>query len=273
MNPFAQNLLWVFRVAECGGAELTVALAKRLGAGLIVKYHDGDPTDDAKWGFQEQFRACLKVCQQQGVPLIAWGYCYGDKYGRLLKEAAAAAQALKEGAAGYVIDAEIEWEVPQGGDWAKRFLEAVHAEVPDAGQRLAYAPFWNMRWHPRYPAREFSQGCCAVMPQVYYTLAQKPPAQVVSMWQITLEDFTPFGLPIYPIGQFSGATLEQVLAFLGAIGDRPRSWWLLDKASAEMLDAAFPDPWRQERERLLGQVADLKRRLAQIRDLAEVPPS
>lgn len=48
------------------------------------------------------------------------------------------------------------------------------------------------------------------------------------MWQVTLEDFLSLGLPICPIGELPGATPEHVRAFLAVIGDRPRSWWLLD---------------------------------------------
>lgn len=270
MNPFAQNLLWVFRVGDCGGAAAAVATAKRLGAGLIVKFHDGNPADDHKYGFQEQFRACLKLGQQHGVPVLAWGYCYGDKYDSLLKEADAAVMALREGAAGYVIDAETEWEVSQGNDWAKRFLDRVRVQIADAVQRLAYAPFWNMRWHSRYPAAAFSEGCAAVMPQVYYGLAKKRPDQVAAMWEITRTDFEPYGLPIYPIGEFPGATVAHVQAFLDAIGDRPHSWWLLDSAPSELLEAAFPEPaivpFREYR-RVVAELEAAREKLARIREI------
>lgn len=269
MNPFAQDLLWVFRVADCGGPRAAVLAAKLFEAGLIVKYHDGDPADDAKYGFQEQFRAVLREAQAWGVPVLAWGYCYGNKYGNLLKEADAAAQSLKEGALGYVIDAEIEWEVPQGGDWAKRFVERVLSQVP--GAQIAFAPFWNMRYHPRYPAKAFAEaGCVAVMPQVYYALAKKRPDQVAAMWQVTLEDFSPIGLPVYPIGEFPGATPEHVRAFLAAIGDRPRSWWLLDKASPVMLEEAYPEretvPF-DKFQQVVDQLELLEEKLARIREI------
>ncbi|MEW6047859.1 MAG: hypothetical protein AB1609_15505 [Bacillota bacterium] len=269
MNPFARNLLWVFRVGDCGGAAAAVATAKRLGAGLIVKYHDGDPADDAKFGFQEQFRAVLQAAQGQGVLVLAWGYCYGNKYGNLLKEADAAAQSLKEGASGYVIDAESEWEVPGSDDWARRFVERVLSQVP--GAQLAFAPFWNMRYHPRYPAKAFAQaGCVAVMPQMYYALAKKRPDQVAAMWQVALEDFSPIGLPIYPIGELPDAMPEHVRAFLAAIGDRPRSWWLLDKASPELLETAFPEPPMvpfAEYKRVVDELEIAREKLARIREI------
>lgn len=266
-NPFAQNYLWVLRVQNCGGADIAVMIAKLLGAGLLVKWHDGDPADDIRYGFQEQFRAILKEAQRAGVPILAWGYCYGNKYGKLLKEADAAANSLLEGAAGYVIDAESEWEAlgsdgkPVGSEWAKRFLDRIFSRVP--GAKLAYSSFWNTRWHPRYPAREFSAGCIAAMPQVYYALAQRPPERVAEMWAITRQDYEPLGLPIYPVGEFPGATVEHVTAFLNAIGSRPHSWWLLDRATPALITAAFPN-----HEQLRAEVDMLRNRLEQIRTLA-----
>lgn len=245
MNAFARKFLWVLDVVDCGGAETVVAWAKRTGYALAVKWHDGDPADDAKWGFQKGFRDVLALAGPAGVPVLAWGYCYGDKYGNLLKEAQAVQDAFQAGAAGYIIDAETEWEVPQGREWAKRFIDTVKSKRPEIP--LAYCPFWNMRWHSRYPAKEFSAGCEAVLPQVYFALGQKVErSSREEMVRIAREDFEPYGRPVFPVGEFCGMqndgkktwTAQEVdgtLDFLRMVGaDNPHSLWLLDGQAPEM---------------------------------------
>lgn len=227
MNCFAKNYLWVLDANDCGGVDKVVSIAKATGYGLCAKWHDGDPSDD-KWGWRENFAKITARCGD--VPVIGWGYCYGDTYGNLAKEADCIAKFLLDHPqAGYVIDAESEWEVPAGRGWAQRLGEPILAQVSDARERLAYAPFWNMEYHPRYPAAELSQFCSAVLPQDYFALGKKDTyAKQRDMVETSLREFAPYGLPVYPIGEFGPRGLGDVAAFLSLIGGRPHSWWLVD---------------------------------------------
>jgi hypothetical protein len=241
MNVFARKFLWVLDVVDCGGAATVVEWAKRTGYALAVKWNDGDPADDAKYGFQKGFKEVVALALPLGIPVLAWGYCYGDKYGNLEKEIAAVFAAYDAGAEGYIIDAESEWEVPEGKNWAKNFVDSVKRTRPEIP--LAYCPFWNLRKHPNYPAKEFSKACHAVLPQVYYMLGQKTfPSTRQEMHRWANEDYGPLGLPVYPVGQFCGyrdgkwdaQETEGTMEFIQNMTGKPHSLWLLDGQVPEM---------------------------------------
>jgi hypothetical protein len=259
---FDHKFLWVLDSADCGGVDRVIAAAQDTGHGLCVKFHDGDPADDAKYGFQEKFAKIAERCASLNIPLLAWGYCYGDAYGNLLKEADAAVDVLTRYPVGYVIDAEVYWEVPQGRDWAKRFGELVLAKVPDAKERLAYCPYWNLRWHQMYPAREFSTFCSVVMPQDYFDLAQRATrASREEMLQITAEDYGPLGLHVYPIGEFS-AGLDGVKDFLEIVegaGFAAWSFWLFDRYQDSVQLRYLAELAKVANSGLAAEVAGLRR--------------
>lgn len=230
MNVFSKNYLWVFKAREIPGyPDSIVAAAVATGHGLIVKVHDGDPADDGDF-FTEPWQRLKALCDQAGVPLLAWGYCYGNKHGNLLKEADAVVHALTVlGAPGYVLDVESEWEVPGHEEWIQAFAERILSQVPDAKERLAFSPFWNTRWHGQYPTEGLARLCSAVMPQCYFGLAERTAyAAQEEMVAITNEDFGRHGLPIYPVGEFTPARIRDVATFMSLVGSRPHSWWLLD---------------------------------------------
>jgi hypothetical protein len=230
MSIFAQPYLWVFKAREIPGYPNSITqAAAATGHGLIVKVHDGDPADDGTY-FVEPWQRLKALCDQAGVPLLAWGYCYGNKYGNLLKEADAVVRALTDlGGAGYVLDVESEWEVPDHENWVQAFAARILSQVPDAKERLAFSPFWNMRWHGQYPAEELATLCSAVMPQCYFGLGERTGyAAQEEMVAIMDEDFGRLGLPVYPVGEFTAAGIRDVATFMSLVGSRPHSWWLLD---------------------------------------------
>jgi hypothetical protein len=177
-----------------------------------------------------------------GIPVFAWGYCYGDTYGNLAKEISAVIDAKIAGAAGYIINAEKEWEVPQGRVWASHMMFELGRILPDFP--LAYYPYWNTRWHGMYPAKEFSSRCVAVLPQAYFMLGKKDSSEErADMLRKMYEDYGAFGLPVYPVGQFCGfrdgkwdpQETEGTMDFIKKIGpDIHHSLWLLDGQVPEM---------------------------------------
>lgn len=233
-NPFAGNFLWVLDPATCGGPEKVVEAAQATGYGLIVKYHDGDPSDDTKWNWIPAFRQIALLAQRAKVPVLSWGYCYGNKYGNLKKEADAAIASLDDGALGYVIDAESEWEHGQGTQWAKEFMGILKQKAPTGA--FAYSTFWNLRWHPMFPAQAFVDGgCVAALPQVYFHLGDRwSPLKQREMMEVARQDFG--GLPVYPVGEMtSGLRPGDVLNFLTLTRGAPHSLWLLDRVPPEHL--------------------------------------
>lgn len=255
MNPFNGNYLWVLRAANCGGPEKLVEVAAGLGYGVIVKYHDGDPADDTKWGWVDDFRKIVKAAKPRGVPVLAWGYCYGNAYGNLFKEVDGALASLDDGALGYVIDAESEWETLGSDKWARDFMSAVKKYKP--GAALAYSTFWNLRWHPMFPAQAFvDNGCVAAIPQTYFGLGQKwSPAAQAEMLKIARQDFG--GLPVYPAGEMtSDVSAGNVLDFIN-LAQGPHSLWLLDRVPKDRLDILSRD--QSQAAEMLAKIREILR--------------
>jgi hypothetical protein len=229
MNRFDYNWLWVYEARKIpGGARRIVDAAKSIGYGLAVKVFDGNPADDGA-NFVPHYAEIQDLCRDEYVPLVGWCYLYGNKWGNLAKEAAEVVRWLRMGQP-LVLDVESEWEVPQGKQWAKDFSRLVLEGYPGAKSMLSYAPFWNMTYHKSYPAKELSELCCAVMPQDYFELGKKASYEKQrEMVETSYREFAPYGLPVYPIGEFGKTRgVGDVAAFLSLVGGKPHSWWLLD---------------------------------------------
>jgi hypothetical protein len=228
VNPFDTNLLWVFEARKIpGGARRIVDAAKSMGYGLAAKVFDGNPADDGDY-FTAPFAEIASLCKAEGVPLVGWCYLYGDKFGNLAKEAAEVVRWLRMGVP-LVLDIEGEWEVSAARVWAQILSAQVLAEFPQAKSMLSFAPFWNMTHHKAYPAAELSSLCSAVMPQDYFDLGRKTTyAKQRDMVETSYREFAPYGLPVYPIGEFGKRGIGDVAAFLSLVGGKPHGWWLLD---------------------------------------------
>lgn len=267
MNPFAKRYLWVFEAARAGGPRRIVDIAQATGYGLCVKAFDGNPADDGDY-FSAPLAEIRALCEADHVPLIGWVYLYGNTYGNLAKEAEAVLATLDSAPfVPLVLDIEGEWEVGEGHEWAAQLADHILAQRPDAKQMLAYAPFWNMECHAAYPATELSRLCCAVMPQTYFALGEKDTyAKQRDMVDTSYREYAPFGLPVYPIGEFGVQRgVGDVVSFLSLVSSRPHSWWLLDnwQDSDEMdylaqLAKAGDNGSTAELERLHGILAQVK---------------
>jgi hypothetical protein len=169
----------------------------------------GDGTN--KWS---QWNSNLVVqAHVLGLKIFAWAYAYGNASSNssVSAESALANWAIAQGADGFIIDAEGEYEQQPGGDNATpaaQYCQAIRAQYPN--RFLAYAPFVSITGHPTYPYIQFGQYCNAVMPQDYWADIGVSVNQMVNdmdsqwgNWQSGLLGGPHVGSikPIVPVGQ------------------------------------------------------------------------
>jgi hypothetical protein len=233
-----QDFIWVWQVDKIQNLEEKVKKLSDAGWAFAVKYHDGDPYDDGPY-FTKNFENFILRTKPK-TPVYTWGYVYGNKFGRLKQEIQGMKTALDR-SDGYIIDAEIEWEVADGNSWAKAFTES----LKDIEKPVAVSPFWNMRYHRGYPIRPFQDAGIVVMPQVYFGLAKRVTEQAQrEMFQITLEDF---GI-CSPVASYPD--LEGCLNLFKMAQDENCpcvSVWSLDKLTDVAVDAlcAYNHVWQK----------------------------
>jgi hypothetical protein len=128
-----------------------------------------------------QFDAALiKDAHRAGLKLFAYQYVTGENPAG---EAAAAKTVLARGADGLVVNAEIEYQnlgAVVGGQRATTYFTSIRQDYPDTF--LAHAPFPIVSLHRPFPYYEFGKYTDAVMPQDYWGLMKKTPAEMVK-WQ------------------------------------------------------------------------------------------
>lgn len=232
-------------------AATLVARLRACGAsGVLLKYHDGNScTDNTGYDYRASFCALVGPLKAAGFGVAAWGYWYpGDTPASI---AALVAQAVRDGAEWYCIDAEAEFEIPGAAGIASGILAAVKGAVP--GLHLAYAPLPYADLHAAFPYHVFDSACQLCMPQIYWRdLGDSPSAAYNRCW----ESFSAASLigpghaSWQPIGQTdAGVTPGDVGTFAVAChgnGVQPISgisWWVLDDQPAEMDAAVAASPY------------------------------
>lgn len=232
MSIFGNRFIWVVDTDDCGGIENVKEIAERTGFGIAAKYNDGDPSDD-KWNFQGKFRELRKKINN--LPLIAWGYSYGNRYGNLEKEIQAGINAIKmDGADGYIFDIESEWESTNSDAWA----EILGAKIEGLNEKMAITTFWNYRYHKKLPLQTLSKYILVVLPQTYFDLAQKTTMDSQKeMLVIAWEDFAAIFREVYFIGEFGHGEYKTLADFIVlnqmVHGPMPYSVWVLDHHHTE----------------------------------------
>lgn len=192
---------------------------------IVVKAGEGStnfPTSGA------QFNSNL-VYQAHAVGLKIFGYT--RSYGvNINGEIAIATNAMKLGADGFVIDAEVEWEsqnLANGPALATQYCDGIKAVYPN--RFLGHAPMPIISLHSSFPYKEFGVGCDAVMPQDYwYDMGYTPAAMVDKMdteWRSFYNSLngsdTNAIKPIAPIGQADSTNVPgaDITAFFTALNN------------------------------------------------------
>jgi len=173
---------------------------------IAVKGADGGNTN-----YWTQFNPMLvSQAHAAGLKIFAWGYVYGNNgiSNSVPGEINAALTLLGEGADGFIIDAEIEYETntTRYAD-AAAYCRAIKAAYPNTF--LAHMPDPYISAHTNFPYAVFGYYCDAVMPQDYWAVTPISPAQMVSdmdaQWKAWANNLTGTNVnaikPLAPIGQ------------------------------------------------------------------------
>ncbi|MDB5085443.1 MAG: hypothetical protein JWN30_2329 [Bacilli bacterium] len=185
--PIPATFMWIWELGSSSNGDLPSIILQLKSAGVsgvIIKAHDGATI----W---QQFGQAALPLKQAGLSVGAWGYCYG---GDVNGEAAAAINAMNNGADFYVIDAEVEYEGKR--QQAQEFGTLLRSSLPNA--LIYYAPFAFPSLHPNFPYQEFSKFCNAVCPQCYWGDIG---VSVTECLQRSYNELAQYGLPFAPVGQ------------------------------------------------------------------------
>lgn len=227
--------MFIWQLKNCAGGDPAkiVAEAQRMGfKWLAVKGHDG------KFPFNGDLKPLATALRQAGINMWAWGYTYGRE---APNEALMAAQRTTElGCAGYIIDAEGEYEKPGMAAAASAFAQMLRDKLPTLP--IGLCSYRYPRWHLEFPWREFLAVCDFHAPQLYWLGATAPGAPnkqlVDSLAQLrALKD-----VPVVPAGvacrmkvgdKWWEPSVEQLNNFhVGVLADHlpGETWWSWEHA-------------------------------------------
>ena len=137
--------------------------------------------------------------QRSGTPVWGWGYVYGgsEEYAKIEAQVAAAA-ILRNGFAGWLIDAEQQYKVPEAKRWATAYMAELRRLLPELPVGLC--SYRYPRLHPEFPWKEFVSGCDFHAPQLYWllTTSDGAPGQQLEKSVSQLENEKK--MPVVPIG-------------------------------------------------------------------------
>jgi len=224
-NPFSTRAMWIWELGSSSGGDLAqiIAKAKSYGVGmLIIKSSDGTQP----WAqFTPELVSALRAA---GLRVCAWQYVYGRVPA---KEARLGADAVREGAACLVIDAESEYQGRYHA--AQRYLSLLRQQVgKNFPIGLAGLPYVD--YHPGFPYSVFlgPGGAQYNLPQMYW---KDIGVSVDQVFAHTYMYNRVYLRPIYPLGQlFDRPRLGQIIRFrqlAAAYGARGVSWWDYQEAS------------------------------------------
>lgn len=192
--------IYIWQLYACGFGNDMQALVQDLAAAKVnhvaLKRHDGVSLnyDAAHVALVVPFMA---ACKSAGIAVWLWGYIYGKSTTNVQNEASAASQCLDlhPDAAGYIIDAELEFKVLSGKSWATSFVNKFRGLKPVTPLGLSSYRYPSL--HSDFPFAEFLAKCDFHYPQVYWVQANNPGAQLL---QSHAELLAIKNLPFIPAG-------------------------------------------------------------------------
>ncbi len=218
-SAFDGNGMWIWELSRSSGGSLDAIAARARAAGvttLFIKSSDGSST----W---RQFNSRLvRAVHARGLKACAWGYVYGN---RPTSEARAARAAIRAGADCFVIDAESEYEgkYVSAGTYTRKLRAYAGPDYP-----IGLAGFPYVHYHPAFPYSVFlgPGGAQFNLPQMYWRAIG---TSVDDVFATTYTYNTPYGRPVYPLGQtYGGVSVRQIVRFrqfAQAYGAPGVSWW------------------------------------------------
>ncbi|MGI6103344.1 MAG: hypothetical protein ACOYBJ_01845 [Patescibacteria group bacterium] len=196
-----------------------------------------------------QFGDIAAAFHAEGIQVYAWGYCYGFKPEL---EASRAIEALKQGADGYVLNAETQFKAPGMDRVATTLCAAIRSYLdaqPPPRKLFAFSSFGWVGYHREFLFEVFGAYCDAAMPQVYWSIAGVAPRTALSTayanWCALEADWRSGGKsgcvkPIISVGSAHGGRIrqheavaetspEEMVTFAAAAeGYGGVSWWVWD---------------------------------------------
>ncbi len=184
---------WIYKMPDTesrlGVATTQAVINYEAGMGMqwiTVKCADGADTNS--WS---QFNpALIAQAHAAGLKIFGWAYVYGNQSNNaagasnVQSEINAALTCLDQGADGFIIDAEGEYEAAGQSNAAAQYCQGIRARYPNTF--LAYAPYlyvtnyFGVTGHPNFPYAIFGNYCDAVMPQAYLVAFGITPTQMVA---------------------------------------------------------------------------------------------
>jgi hypothetical protein len=216
---FRGNGMWIWQLSRTEGGNLDAIAARARAAGIstvFVKAAD----EDNRW--PQWSPALIAALHERGLRACAWQFVYGTQPDA---EAAAAIDAIRQGADCFVIDAETRYEGRYGA--AQSYVRAVRAAV-GADYPIGLTSFPYVDFHSRFPYSVFlgPGGAQANVPQVYW---KDIGDSVDAASAHTFAHNRIYQTPIAPLGQTSGspapADLARFRSVWTAYGSPGLSWW------------------------------------------------
>ncbi len=188
--------IWKIPSCENGNAEsIATNAANAQLTHVLVKIADGtsyynyDSTKKVDY-----VPAVVSALRNRGIETWGWHFCYGSDPVREAQIGGARAKAL--GLAGYVIDAEMQWESSSKAASARSFMTEVRKYLPS--MPIALSTFRYPTYHSLFPFAAFLEKCDLSMPQVYWEEAHNADTQLTR----TVQEYRALSVirPIFPTG-------------------------------------------------------------------------
>jgi len=136
---------------------------------IIIKAATSNYLFTGCYNFPQFNSNVVNIAHSHGIKVFGYNRSYG---GDIPGEIEISDYVFREGADGFVWDAEAEWESNKpwiganGPALAWALCGAVRTNWPN--KFLAHAPFPIISYHSSFPYKEFGYWCDAIMPQIYF---------------------------------------------------------------------------------------------------------
>ena len=232
-SPFDGNAMWIWQLPKANGGRWA-SIVRRARASnvtaLFIKSADG-PVNDWRQFTPEM----VSYFQSKGFKVCGWHYVYGR---RPAAEAKLSANAIRDGADCFIIDAEAQYEGRYAS--ADRYMSKLRARVGD-DVPIALAGFPYVDYHPSFPYSVFlrpKDGAQYNMPQMYWRAIG---TSVDEVFRHTYRWNLSYGRPILPLGQLwqrpPTSEIKRFRELASAYGAPGVSWWEWTQAPARTFRA------------------------------------